>query len=112
MKSGAFVMLIIRPAQSQFGGRTYGVTTKTLDHVVSLEIAPRSNGYATIIPIYGQFPYNPELPRNTRVNLCFEMTNVAVSGWSFRKPHKNPDSRIPFQRCESTSGIVITRSGL
>src|SRR5215813_6292282 len=70
MNSGAFVMLIIRPAQSQCGGRTYGVTTKTLDNVGSLEIAPSPSGYATIIPIYGQSLYTPELPRNTRVNPC------------------------------------------
>src|SRR5215475_3876141 len=70
MNSGTFVMLIIRPAQSQCGRRTYEVTTKTLDHVGSLETAPRPSGYATIIPIYGQFLYDPELSRNTRVNLC------------------------------------------
>src|SRR5262245_1745969 len=50
------------------------------------------------------FPYGHELPRNTRVSLCFETTNVGVSGWSFRKPHKNPDSRIPFRSYESANG--------
>ena len=106
MNSGAFAMLIIRPAQSQCGRGTYGVTTKTLDHVGSLETSPRTSGYATIIPIYGQSPSDPELSRNTRVNLCFETTNVAVSGWPFRKQHKNPDSRIPFRRYEPASGAV------
>jgi len=104
MNSGAFVMLIIRLAWSQLcGGRTYRITTK---HWIKWAVWKLLQGHVITQPSF-QFTDNllcvHEMPRNTRVSLCFETTNVGVGGWSFRKPHENPDSRIPFRRYESAN---------
>jgi len=104
MNSGAFVMLIIRLAWSQYG---VGEPIESLQkHWIIWAVWKLLQGCVITQPSF-QFTdhlfYDHELPRNTRVSLCFETTNVGVGGWSFRKPHENPDSRIPFRRYESAN---------